>query len=163
MPPPTPRAPAAFHHPPQCLVARARLPEKRLALSGRSMSRRAVIESLHLRPAITVHSVSAAIPQQPRLQQLQSRITVSGDTSESRIRRLLDAQPAEEPQLDDPALALVDLRQRLQRFVNNRKSWSRPPTTGRPSSNVTTGGLPATRNTRYAFERVVDRSLHETR
>ena len=31
--------------------------------------------------------------------------------------RFLDAQPAEEPQLDDAALALVELRQRLQRVV----------------------------------------------
>ena len=45
----------------------------------------------------------------------QSRITVSGETQHR--RGLLDAQPAEKPQLDDAALSLVERRQRLQRIV----------------------------------------------
>ena len=46
----------------------------------------------------------------------QSRITVSTETS-STLCRLLDRQPAEMPQFDDPRLPFVNRRQRLQRIV----------------------------------------------
>ena len=68
-------------------------------------------------------------------------MTVSGDTSR-RFGRLLDAQPAEEAHLDDPALPLVDLRQRLQRIVERDQIVPGSSTTSEPSSNDTFAAPP---------------------
>ena len=68
-------------------------------------------------------SVQASCERSPRISRFsqafasrQSPITVAGDTFKT-DGGLLHAQPAEEPHLDDAALPLVELRQRLQRIV----------------------------------------------
>ena len=56
------------------------------------------------------------MPQKPHLRELP----VAFDCLTRNVQdlgRLLDAQPTEEAQLDDPALALVDMSQRLERVV----------------------------------------------
>ena len=52
----------------------------------------------------------------------QSRITVSAGTFTRTAVGLLHAQPAKEPQLDHAALALVELREWLQRVDRRRLS-----------------------------------------
>ena len=70
-----------------------------------------------------VHDRPAGLVSAPRnsrssqaFASFQSRMTVSARHIQ-RLGGFLDAQAAEEPQLDDPALSLVDLRQLPERIV----------------------------------------------
>ena len=63
-----------------------------------------------------MRSIAAHLAQQPGLRQPPVAHHRVGRHVQHR-RGFLDAQPAEKPQLDDAALALVERRQRLQRIV----------------------------------------------
>ena len=107
------------------LVVRTGLGEKRRALAGRPGARR-VIELLDLLPAFRRHvgCVAAHLASQPGFRQPPVAHHRVGRHLQDG-RGFLHAQPAEEPQLDDPALPLVELRQRLQRVVERDEILAR--------------------------------------
>ena len=109
--------PGAIRAPRAAPVVAAGAQSRNASRSAASSADRLVIELLDARPAVSVHRrPSAKLPPQPGLREPPVPVHGFGRDAERR-GGFLYAQSAKEAQLDDPALALVDLRERLQRQV----------------------------------------------